>query len=373
MEVFVIIVIVVALLAVFGGMNRNSGDRRAAAGSARRPAPQPARPYVTGVLPERLGLAPDVPLTDMAGRLERAFAAHYGSTLKSRVLAKYPRMTEAEYDWKLVELKRYLLMNAVLKGVPMFSPEVDDIWHEMLLFTREYESFCEQWYGRVIHHAPHGESVPMPGERAWFDWVYAQLFVPTEYSGQIWRGFFRYPLEEELLRTLETQTPEQLMETRFNRWSAEAHPEAKRTIELVIGKAKEQIAQSRASSAEGRLPSAARPVLPSPSRSGAPSHYASGGFDYGSLAAAMMLFSVVDPSGYGRQMEEVLPEEEKQNWANCGSAACTAPDDHASGTDGGGDGDWGTGDSGSDSGGGSDGGGSSCSSSSCSSGCGGGD
>ncbi|MDF2718412.1 MAG: hypothetical protein K0R28_5337 [Paenibacillus sp.] len=347
------------------GRTGNRGTR--SVGS--RPSPQ-LPPYETGVLPDRLGLLPDVPLHGTARRLEQAFDAGFGSQLKRRVLDKYPRMTEAEYDYKLLELKRYLLMNAVLKGVPMFSPEVDDIWHEMLMFTREYERFCEEWNGRTVHHAPHGEAAPMPGERAWFDWVYSQLFVATPYSGRIWRGFFRYPLDAGLLQSLEREAPETIAGKRFSGVSAQTNPETEQTIALLIRKAKEQISQSKtAPAASGAIPGTANPNARErwQERPDSSSAY-SGTANFAMLGSAMLLFSITDPTGYEQQMEAVMPEEEKRNQSSCGGSSCSGASGDGRDSDTGDGGDTG----GSSDGGSSSGNSSSCSSSSCSSGCGGG-
>ncbi|MEF3303699.1 hypothetical protein [Paenibacillus sp. GYB003] len=371
-----IVVIVVVAIAVLAVAASASGRKKRAAGmsgggqsSGRKvPAPgQAPRPYGTDGLPTGLGLAPGIPLEETAGQLELAFEENFGPQLKRRVLGNHPRMSEAEYECKLLELKRYMLMNAVLKQVPMFSPEVDVIWHEMLMFTREYERFCRHWNGRTVHHAPHGEPVEMAGERAWFDWVYSALYTPTPYSGRIWRGFFRYPLDKRLVGTLGGDSEEAIVAALFNAKAAEYNPEVERTIALLIGKAKEQIAQAGAA---GESPDRLRAHMERLRSSRPASADAmSGATAFGMLATSMMLFSVVDPFGYERHMEEVMPEEERKNQSACGSSGCSASyagdggaDDRS---DGGSDGGAGGSDSGS-------GGSSSCSSSSCSSGCGGG-
>jgi hypothetical protein len=38
--------------------------------------------------------------------------------------------------------------------VAMPSRGVDDAWHELILFTREYVWFCRGAFGRYLHHAP---------------------------------------------------------------------------------------------------------------------------------------------------------------------------------------------------------------------------
>ena len=40
------------------------------------------------------------------------------------------------------------------KYVSMPSQVVDDLWHEFILHTREYESFCKQAFGSLLHHTP---------------------------------------------------------------------------------------------------------------------------------------------------------------------------------------------------------------------------
>jgi len=36
----------------------------------------------------------------------------------------------------------------------MPSQAVDDAWHTFILFTRSYESFCRNAFGRFLHHTP---------------------------------------------------------------------------------------------------------------------------------------------------------------------------------------------------------------------------
>lgn len=40
------------------------------------------------------------------------------------------------------------------KYVSMPSQVVDDLWHEFILHTREYESFCKKAFGGLLHHTP---------------------------------------------------------------------------------------------------------------------------------------------------------------------------------------------------------------------------
>lgn len=38
--------------------------------------------------------------------------------------------------------------------VAMPSQVTDDLWHEFILYTRHYERFCRQAFGRFMHHTP---------------------------------------------------------------------------------------------------------------------------------------------------------------------------------------------------------------------------
>jgi hypothetical protein len=53
-------------------------------------------------------------------------------------------------------LRQFFL--AYLKGgrrrVAMPSQVVDDLWHEFILFTRQYQTFCERAFGGFLHHSP---------------------------------------------------------------------------------------------------------------------------------------------------------------------------------------------------------------------------
>jgi hypothetical protein len=53
-------------------------------------------------------------------------------------------------------LRQFFLV--YLKGgrrpVAMPSQVVDDMWHEFILYTRNYEAFCGRAFGRFLHHTP---------------------------------------------------------------------------------------------------------------------------------------------------------------------------------------------------------------------------
>ena len=56
------------------------------------------------------------------------------------------------------EAKRMLYLHHCTKEIVNPSLKVDDAWHEMLMFTRFYQEFCD-FIGGFVHHMP----TPPPG------------------------------------------------------------------------------------------------------------------------------------------------------------------------------------------------------------------
>jgi hypothetical protein len=54
------------------------------------------------------------------------------------------------------EVKRYLVLTAADRSVAwsMYSLRIDCIWHQFILFTHQYISYCRQNFARYIQHAP---------------------------------------------------------------------------------------------------------------------------------------------------------------------------------------------------------------------------
>jgi len=53
-------------------------------------------------------------------------------------------------------LRQYfrLYLKSGFKFVSMPSQLADDLWHEFILYTRNYEIFCKKAFGRFFHHTP---------------------------------------------------------------------------------------------------------------------------------------------------------------------------------------------------------------------------
>lgn len=47
--------------------------------------------------------------------------------------------------------------------MPRSMREVDEMWHEFILFTKDYTDFCMHYFGEYIHHLPNiFDNIPLP-------------------------------------------------------------------------------------------------------------------------------------------------------------------------------------------------------------------
>src|SRR4051812_11778890 len=108
-----------------------------------------------------------------AKRAERAaFIQRY--SFPSELRAKLQRdhgFDLAQSGLVLEGLRQYFLacLSAQRGGfsrvVGMPSKAVDAAWHEFILMTRDYEKFCENAFGKYLHHTP-AEQMTEPDDRA---------------------------------------------------------------------------------------------------------------------------------------------------------------------------------------------------------------
>lgn len=73
---------------------------------------------------------------------------------------KYPGITDGEIElvWQALYSFFEIIRRARNSGekVEAYMPSVivDDLWHEMILDTKNYMNFCKKFYGNYIHHHP---------------------------------------------------------------------------------------------------------------------------------------------------------------------------------------------------------------------------
>lgn len=76
--------------------------------------------------------------------------------ITGKLKAKHPLLHEAQLDLVFWGLRDYFYICNEAQGrmVSMPSQAVDDAWHEFILFSAEYEKFCQNAFGRFLHHTP---------------------------------------------------------------------------------------------------------------------------------------------------------------------------------------------------------------------------
>src|SRR3954462_6694006 len=77
-------------------------------------------------IPDHLGVQQGE-ILPIVQALDRSLSSSYVERVKDRVLKDQPKWANYEFEWIFFELKRYFLMNSLLKSFPMFSTRVDDI------------------------------------------------------------------------------------------------------------------------------------------------------------------------------------------------------------------------------------------------------
>lgn len=73
-----------------------------------------------------------------------------------KLQAKRPELTLKDCQLTARALRQFFLahLKSGRKFVSMPSQVADDLWHELILYTRHYEAFCDHAFGRFMHHTP---------------------------------------------------------------------------------------------------------------------------------------------------------------------------------------------------------------------------
>ena len=95
-------------------------------------------------------------------RLRNAARADYIRTymfprgIFDKLQAKRPELTLKDCQLTAHALRQYFLayLKSGCKFVSMPSQVADDLWHELILYTRHYQQFCNQAFGCFMHHTP---------------------------------------------------------------------------------------------------------------------------------------------------------------------------------------------------------------------------
>ena len=89
-------------------------------------------------------------------RAEFIRSYHWPSGLLDKLGDKHPGFTRKDAALVSRGLRQFFIAHLMSgrKFVSMPSQAVDDLWHEFILYTREYELFCKKAFGRFMHHTP---------------------------------------------------------------------------------------------------------------------------------------------------------------------------------------------------------------------------
>ena len=80
----------------------------------------------------------------------------FNDAIGKKIQEKYPHLSNKQLRLVFKALKDYFQIchGAKKKMVAMPSQVVDVAWHEFILFTRAYQTFCKKSMGSFLHHTP---------------------------------------------------------------------------------------------------------------------------------------------------------------------------------------------------------------------------
>ncbi|MBU8878358.1 hypothetical protein BGM26_05065 [Bacillus sp. FJAT-29790] len=235
--------------------------------------------------------------------LRSSLPSTFVNNLKRRLLENEPSWKNHDFDWRFFELKRYFVLNSLLKTVPMFSEKVDEVWHEMLMFTKDYEKFSNKFYQEFLHHTPNMDSTPIPGERAFFDWVYLSLFQSTVNSRLLWKGFLKYPIKKEILGDFKNLSEKELL-VKYFRQTEDCYDVKK----YLIQKMKTEIVQSETIEYKNQPTSFNKLTSEN---------------EYHTLLPAFVFFSIYEADLFQQNMNSLFPAYTGKSDKGGGSSSCS--------------------------------------------------
>ena len=103
--------------------------------------------------------ASDVTVVTPDGELLEAVLAYKHGPLLDR-LQKKLGVGEEKARQIFEDTKRFLFICGTCNGKWSPTREIDEGWHNFILFTKDYMEFCERFFGRFIHHVPN-----LPGQK----------------------------------------------------------------------------------------------------------------------------------------------------------------------------------------------------------------
>jgi hypothetical protein len=89
---------------------------------------------------------------------QEAFIRRYQfpTGLFAKLRQHHPKLTQRDCQLVSRALRQYFLAHhrSGRLFVSMPSEVVDSLWHEFILYTKDYQAFCDQAFGQFMHHSP---------------------------------------------------------------------------------------------------------------------------------------------------------------------------------------------------------------------------
>jgi hypothetical protein len=91
-----------------------------------------------------------------AARAEYIRTYRFPPGLFEKLRKQSPQLTLKDCQLVGNALRQFFLchLQSRRQFVSMPSQVTDDLWHELILYTRNYDAFCRQAFGRFMHHTP---------------------------------------------------------------------------------------------------------------------------------------------------------------------------------------------------------------------------
>lgn len=176
METFIVIMVLILIVAIIIAVKGTAGNTmRTRKVNISKPLANPHK--VNSAASQYISL------------FNEAWSYQLESKISQEILKEFPHISANDLPGLWYELKKYLFLASLVKNLPMFSNDVDLVWHEFLEHEDEYNSFCLKFCGHIIEHHPHDKPKHLPKERALFDILYRGMFHISD-SNHYWGSFF---------------------------------------------------------------------------------------------------------------------------------------------------------------------------------------
>ena len=140
--------------------------------------------------------------------LKNAILTYQNSNVISRFTDKYA-LDEKEAKSIFTETKKFLYLSYCEKEKAVIYDDmliVDEMWHNFILFTKDYHAFCIKFFGKYLHHLPaskeakqkhlkRSESQPEKVKQEYLSKMESLMGITYDYFGEttVSKWFDEYP------------------------------------------------------------------------------------------------------------------------------------------------------------------------------------